>query len=160
MTFVIINIAKMKNLLIILFVGVAVGCSESNNSSESTKNTTNDIVTNKNYDWIGEMKIYSNYWVEAHHNTIDSKFIIYLTQHNNINRVHPLDSIKIDATSNDWVDFGTVMHNGVVDSEIIVKVNQENDSSESVIIEAWRANLESQKIEPISIDNLTVEKYD
>ncbi len=151
----------MKNLIIILIVGiVALGCDESNSSSESTKITTNDIATNKNYDWIGEMKIYSNYWVEAHHDTIDSKFIVYLTQHNKINKVHPLDSVRIDANSNDWVDFGTVMYNGVIDSEIIVKVNQENDSSEFVIIEAWRTNLESQKIESIPIDNLTIEKYD
>ena len=148
----------MKRLLLYLII-LVLGASCGIDNSKVTNNISKDIFTNRYYEWIGEMKIYNNYWVEAYHDTIDSKFIVYFTQHNEIEGLNLIDSLKIDATKNDWIDYGTVMHNGVVDTEIIVKVNQENDSSTYAVIEAWRANIETQRIEPISLDSLTIEKY-
>lgn len=127
-------------------------------SSDFNTQESRDIQDHN--DWIGEMLIQQNFWIRAYKDTINDSFLVLLTSRSHGNGHSVIDSLCIPIDDpNDWIDYGTVQKYGKPASDIVVKLQRDDETSPYTVAGAWRANILSKRFEPVSTSGLEIDDY-
>lgn len=138
----------IKDIVLVFLTISFFSCLDDNSNEPNSWN-----LLGGSYEKTGEMIVWGGYWVEAYKDTITKLYKVLLVNKNNTKTISDTLNVGVlDSTQN--LDYGNVELNEREDPEIVAIVKIDDSLYHKNIVKAWRANTETGKFQPCSIDGI------